>query len=252
MDLLQRARIRRLTRAVFDGSNEGDSGGPSTTTLRVLPSAPALATIVLALLLVTAAGLWRTLGTVEPTEDSPSGGSSGTAQSSDRDHSTGTTIAAPIEKGAPRDPPLTVKSQVVVHVSGAVASPGVVTLPQGARVHEAVEACGGMTGDADQSSVNLARALVDGEQVHVARAEEAPAGHRADESFVGSQATCIDLNTASALELEELDGVGPALAGRIVAHREANGPFTALADLDAVSGVGPVLLARIGEGACQI
>lgn len=130
---------------------------------------------------------------------------------------------------------------VLVHVVGAVAAPGVVRLPIGSRVVDAVAAAGGATGDADLSGLNLARQLADGEQVVVPRpGEVAPAG--AENPATGSGTDhLVDLNAASSAQLEELPGVGPVLAQRIVDRR----PFTSVDELDEVPGVGPTLLERL-------
>ena len=141
-----------------------------------------------------------------------------------------------------------VPSGVMVHVSGAVQRPGLVALPPGARVGDAVAAAGGLTPDADGPGVNLARVLVDGEQVHVpvegeerppAPAGEPGAGPTAAPGSSGIDPEGrIDLNTASASELETLPGIGPTRAAAIVTHREQHGPFQAPGDLRAVSGIG--------------
>lgn len=132
---------------------------------------------------------------------------------------------------------------VTVHVIGRVRRPGVVTLPFGSRVGDAVEAAGGLRDGATSGDLNLARVLVDGEQVIVGRHRSAASGEPA-----GPAATSdglLDLNTATAAQLEELPGVGPVLAGRIVAWREANGPFPSVEILGEVSGIGDTLLAQL-------
>lgn len=147
--------------------------------------------------------------------------------------------------------------EVIIHVTGAVASPGVVYLSTGTRVLDAVEAAGGATEDADLSAINLAAFASDGSQVHVPKIGEAPrmgAPSSSGSTPSGGSAGgggCIDLNTASEAELEGLDGVGPKLAERIARYRENNGPFSSSSDLISVDGIGPVLSARIAEGACQ-
>lgn len=147
---------------------------------------------------------------------------------------------------------------VVVHVAGAVHEPGVVELPVGARVGEAVAAAGGEQADAELAAVNLARPLVDGEQVYVPRVGEAspgaaggapapdsggvpPAGQPAAEGGV------VDLNSADLAALDTLPGVGPAIAQRILEWREANGPFHSVEELLEVSGIGPATLDKIRE-----
>jgi competence protein ComEA len=136
----------------------------------------------------------------------------------------------------PRQP-----TEVVVHVAGKVRRPGVVRLLAGARVIDAVDAAGGARNGADLSSVNLARELTDGEQVRV--------GLPADPAIAGIEpptgpaaAGPLDLNSASASDLESLPGVGPVLAERIVAYREESGPFRTVDQLVEVAGIGPAVL----------
>lgn len=121
------------------------------------------------------------------------------------------------------------RAPVVVHVLGAVAVPGIYELAAGDRVVDAVAAAGGFVDGADPGGVNLARTLVDGEQVTVPRAGDVPAA-AADGR--------VNLNTADAAQLETLPRVGPALAERIIAWREANGGFRQVDDLRSVSGIG--------------
>ena len=150
-------------------------------------------------------------------------------------------------------------SELVVHVSGAVAAPGVVHLSAGARVDDALQAAGGPTDDADPSAVNLARPVGDGEQIHLPvpgeepRAAEpggaGPGSSEAGEAPAAGSTGVINLNTASAGELEELPGVGPAIAQRIVEHREKNGTFTSVDGLLEVSGIGPSTLEKVRDRA---
>lgn len=153
---------------------------------------------------------------------------------------------------------------VTVHVSGAVADPGVIELPAGSRVDDAVEAAGGLTEAADLAAVNLARMLVDGEQIHIPEPGETPpvtaagpgesdgtegGGAAGGSSTSGGDGGLIDINTATAAQLEELPGVGPAIAQRIVEHRELNGPFQSVDDLQEVSGIGPATLEKMRDRA---
>ena len=148
--------------------------------------------------------------------------------------------AAPgVVVGAPASPQASL-GVVVVHVVGAVAAPGVVRLPAGSRVVDAVAAAGGAIGDADLARLNLARILADGEQIVVPRPGE-PLPATAHPVAGGGSSELVDLNAASLAQLDELPGVGPVLAQRIVDRR----PFTSVDELDEVSGVGPTLLERL-------
>lgn len=135
------------------------------------------------------------------------------------------------------------EATVVVHVVGAVMHPGVYDLPGGSRVVDAVEAAGGALGNAALSSLNLARVLADGEQVYVCTAEEVVAGGAPSvpsgaSAGSGGASALVDLNTATAEELDALPGVGPSTAAKIVSDREANGPFATPEDLMRVPGIG--------------
>jgi competence protein ComEA len=135
---------------------------------------------------------------------------------------------------------------VVVSVVGSVVRPGLVTLPSGSRVADAVQAAGGLVPPADQASVNLAAVVTDGQQI-VVGAPGAPAGTA--DAAGGSAAVPggkLNLNTATAAELDALPGVGPVLAQRIVDHRD-QGPFTSVDQLDDVPGIGPARAAELAK-----
>jgi competence protein ComEA len=134
---------------------------------------------------------------------------------------------------------------VVVHVVGAVMRPGVYSLPPNARVTEAISAAGGGLGNAALESLNLARILVDGEQVCVLTIDQVAAGAGPPAATAGASPAAsatsgaqVDINRASAAELEALPGVGPSTAQKIVDDRTANGPFKRIEDLMRVSGIG--------------
>ena len=143
--------------------------------------------------------------------------------------------------------------EVTVHVRGRVARPGVVTLPAGSRVVDAIEAVGGVKAGASIGALNLARLLVDGEQVAVGvkGAQGGPSGVPEGGTDAGSTGgssggdALVDLNAATASELEELPGIGPVLAERIVQWREDNGRFTDVEVLGEVSGIGDALMAQL-------
>jgi len=162
--------------------------------------------------------------------------------------------------GRPSDPrqPATVGTAVAVealpvtvHVAGAVAAPGLYELPGGARVADALAAAGGATAGAALERVNLARPLADGEQLYVPDAAEAaahgetvapgPDGGHGDVPASSSARRpdgTLDLNLATEEDLDELPGIGPVLAARIVAHREAQGGFRSVGALRDVPGIG--------------
>lgn len=137
--------------------------------------------------------------------------------------------------------------QVMVHMTGEVRVPGVVRVKHGSRVSEAVDQAGGFTEDADRDSVNLARLVVDGEQIRVPSLNSAKAQ---DEAPSGQASACIDVTQADVQTLQGLDGVGPALAARIVTYRKSH-PITRVDDLVAVPGIGASILEKIRIGACS-
>ena len=134
--------------------------------------------------------------------------------------------------------------ELVVHVTGAVGTPGVVTLHEGARVLDAIAAAGGLAADADPAGINLARAIADGEQLHVPKPGEAPSA-AAVGGTAGAQAGPINLNTADSTALETLPRVGPTLAQRIIDWRSEHGPFRAVDELRDVTGIGEKIFADI-------
>ncbi len=135
--------------------------------------------------------------------------------------------------------PAVTAAELYVHVSGAVNAPGLYLLPASARVVDAVAAAGGLAADADRDAVNLARPVTDGEQVVVPRVGEASA----TEASGGDER--IDLNSATAEELDTLPRIGPALAERIIAWRDENGRFATVEDLLSVSGIGEKMMSAI-------
>lgn len=157
----------------------------------------------------------------------------------------------------------TASGSVVVHVTGAVSRPGVVTLPPGSRVTDAINAVGGASAEADTQQLNLARVLTDGEQIRVPRIGEvlpdpapqtggdAAPGARTSQGKSGGGAASgtININTASASELEKLPGIGPALAQRIVEYRDSHGPFASVDALTDVPGIGKAKLEGLREQA---
>ncbi|MGW2095321.1 helix-hairpin-helix domain-containing protein [Promicromonospora sukumoe] len=167
-------------------------------------------------------------------------------------------------KGAPMGEAAT--GGLLVHVVGEVARPGLVTLSDGARVADAVEAAGGVTRKGDLTAVNLARTVVDGEQLYVPKPGEpvpggaapgtggsaasgAGAGGAASGAAGGGSGGTVDINTADAVGLEALPGVGPSIAQAIIEWRETNGAFASVDELDDVPGIGPATLDELRDSA---
>lgn len=155
-------------------------------------------------------------------------------------------------------------SGLMVHVTGAVAHPGVYRVAADARVQDAVDAAGGLTGDAAGDAVNLARPVADGEQVRVPTQEEVQAqGAGGFQQEMGNAATAsasgalpaasgvlVNINTATEAELDALPGVGPATAAAIVLEREEGGPFAKPEDIMRVPGIGEKKFAKLKDAIC--
>ena len=154
------------------------------------------------------------------------------------------TPASGLPDSQPADSRPSRQAQLVVHVAGKVQAPGIVRLPSGSRVLDAVEAAGGPLKGVDLTGLNLARLITDGEQILVG--VPPPAG--ADVSTKGSASKgLVNLNTATAEQLEDLPGIGPALAGRILAWRDEHGQFGSVEELQEVSGIGPAIFAELAD-----
>ncbi len=139
------------------------------------------------------------------------------------------------------DPP----ADLVVYVSGAVFYPDVYQLPPGARVKDLVEAAGGLRPDAAGERVNLAEPLSDAQHIHIPTTTELSAAPAPAAGAAAAAGGLLDLNRASAADLEELPGIGPTLAERIITRRTEEGPFRAVEELREVSGIGDKLFAQI-------
>lgn len=162
-------------------------------------------------------------------------------------------VVAPLE---PVEAPKRARPLLVVHVVGAVRRPGLYRLREGARVADAVARAGGATGRAQLAALNLAAPLVDGVQVLVPREQTGvePGSSAFDGSgggegsgLGGTLAPRPSLSSATVEELDELPGVGPVTAQRIVEYRAEHGPFTSVDELDAVPGIGPTRIEQLRE-----
>lgn len=151
-----------------------------------------------------------------------------------------------VERAAPPQ-----EGPAVVHVAGAVRRPGVYRLRAGARVDDAIRRAGGARSGADLDAVNLAAKVIDGQQILVPRrgrtAPSAAGGGAGAAPAGGAAAGPIDLNSATAEQLDTLDGVGPATAAKILAYRTAHGGFRSVDELAEVPGIGPKKLAALRE-----
>jgi len=177
--------------------------------------------------------------------------------------STPASLDSTVEAGTPQaeqaEPEPVDSGEIIVHVSGAVETPGVVRLEAAARVFDAVELAGGSTSAADLDRVNLAAPLIDGERIHVPtvgqdeipqvvlpdRTRLAELSTLPDQLASQSQDVSVDINHASLVELQNLPGVGPATAAAIVRTREERGPYLTIEDLLAVPGIAETRLEQL-------
>jgi competence protein ComEA len=148
-------------------------------------------------------------------------------------------------------------SEVYVDVDGAVVTPGVYRLREGARVAQAIDAAGGLTPEADVAGLNRASKVVDGQKIYVPHVGEQQtvdvvAGSGPGEASAGASVASdlVNINTANASELQTLSGIGPSMAQSIIDERTQNGPFTSIDDLMRVSGIGEKKFAKIKDCIC--
>ncbi len=200
--------------------------------------------MVIALLILAAWWLVRAMPHAEPVQISterslPPGAATTTLP--------GTPSASPPAGGVPGASQPPASDRLVVDVTGKVRRPGIVELPVGARVIDAIEKAGGVRPGAEASDLNMARLLVDGEQIVVGLAVPqlgpAPAAPPTGGPPTGTEIAPVNLNTATQAELETLPGIGPVTAQSILAWRADNGAFTAVEELLEVSGIGDATLA---------
>lgn len=148
------------------------------------------------------------------------------------------------------------EEKIIIHVTGAVKTPGIVKLDDGSRIEDAIEAAGGLTEDADISNVNLAYVLDDGTKIKIPSLSDGDIGNVEDvitdesgegiiEEFDSTSSSNsqnstgnININKATEAELDTLPGIGPSLASKIIEYREQNGKFSSIEDIKNVSGIG--------------
>ena len=226
-----------LTKAVYDSALTEDDEPAEPSVARFLPGGATVAALIVVVVLIAAVGVWRHAAAREHAQ--------ALAQSSsEREESE----AAPVATGPSPSESAGERADVVVYVSGAVASPGVLSLPPTSRVIDAITAAGGALPEADLESINLARVLVDGEQIRVGLVGESPSSATAG---TGTDAqACVRLATATETELQTLPGIGPALAQRIISYRSTHPRLTSVEELDDVPGIGPSLIEKIRPGVC--
>ncbi|QKG26237.1 ComEA family DNA-binding protein [Actinomadura verrucosospora] len=208
--------------------------GPAKSNVRVL------AVIAVIAALVAAGYLWLARPRPDP---APAAADAGATEVAGPDVPASAAPSGPSPSAVPAG--AASPASVVVHVLGKVKHPGVVTLPSGSRVEEAIKAAGGVRSGAGTGTLNLARKLVDGEQIPVgirlpSPAPGAPPPGEPPPAAGGSAApgTPVDLNTATAAQLDQLPGVGPVLAQRIVDYRTQHGGFRSVDQLQDVDGIG--------------
>lgn len=149
-------------------------------------------------------------------------------------------------------------AEAYVDVDGAVVRPGVYRLKDGARVSQAIDAAGGLTVEADVTGLNRASKITDGQKIYVPTVGEQQAAaavggaesSAATTPGAGSSSGLVNINTASAAELQTLSGIGPSMAQSIIDDRSKNGPFASVDDLMRVSGIGEKKLAIIKDCIC--
>ena len=214
---LSSAASERLQKLL--GSRTAPLGGAESEQMLVTPPPQAIRPIlkiVIAVVLLTAGLVWLNRPTPVSVPEVASPG-------------------IPISTNSNSPVPVQGIDQIVVDVKGDVLNPGLVTLPAGARVADAIAAAGGISPNANVTSLNLAERLSDGQMVIIGNSQSQPA----------SSDPRINLNLATESELDSLPGVGPVMAGRIIAWRETNHKFHSIEELQEVPGIGPKVFANL-------
>jgi competence protein ComEA len=258
--------VDRFAEGTLPGARAADPGGRTAAVLRRLapagwrgarvdpgrPGATALALVAAAAAVVAAVGVWLERPRAEPVPDLPAV----TVSAPGADAPTGTAAPSAVATtaattaAAPAAPP----ALLVVSVSGKVRRPGLVEVPDGARVADVLDAAGGAMPGTDLSGLNLARRVADGEQVAVgvppapdAAPIPGPGASPAAGGVPGAPAVKVDLNAATVEQLDALPGVGPVTAQRILEWRTQHGRFTRVEQLREIEGIGERRFAQLRE-----
>lgn len=242
-----------LTKAVYDSAVSDDDDPPEPTSARLLPGGTTVAALLIVLVALAGIGVWRNAraadeahASEQAAEQSPERQAEETTRQDPAAAPEGNAPSRPASHASPGPPGPA--GQVIVYVSGAVATPGVLTLPASSRVTDAITAAGGALEDADLDTINLARPLTDGEHIRISRIGETPPAPTANGD--ATHPACVRLDTATATDLQTLPGIGPALAERIIDYRATHPHITTVDALDDVPGIGPSLIEKIRPGVC--
>lgn len=239
------ARLRELGRRWrTGGAPEPEAGSPRTTSERLATpwGRVGCLLVAIAVVLATMVALLAWPRPIDQPRDAPVivGQPAGDEAASSDEQATGWPSGDPFARPATPSP-----ATIVVHVAGEVRRPGVVRLPAGSRVIDAVEAAGGLKRGESVGGVNLARVLTDGERVEVGSEVDAVAQPPTGVSGTSAAGSPLDLNTATAEQLDALPGIGPVTAAKILAWRSQHGRFTVVDELAEVSGIGPRTLEEL-------
>jgi competence protein ComEA len=213
----------------------------TVTRLRDLRLEVGIGVLAVAVVALVAGVLWYRTGAGGPPPPAPAAGRSARPAP----EAVPATAAGPGASGARTVPAGRAAPGVVVHVAGAVAQPGVLRMPEGARVIDAVEGAGGAVATADLDRLNLAARLTDGQRILVLEVGAAPVAGVPGTGSAPDPGALLDLNAATQAQLEGLPGIGPALAGAILAERDRRGGFRSVNELREVRGIGEARFADL-------